>query len=102
MADGQIRISGARVGRDGKRGGLSTAKRGRRVLASTVHPATSIGISHGETRITRIAIGEGRTFTHGLRSQELWREIEKEKDADSIDQSPAGHYHLSIAPGPRC
>lgn len=42
-------------------------------------PPHSQGSSHGETRITRLAIGEGAAYTPlALRSHELWREIEAE------------------------
>src|SRR5258708_18473045 len=47
--------------------------------------AHSLGSSHGETRITRLAIGEGEHYTPlVLRSHELWREIEKETGADLL------------------
>jgi sarcosine oxidase len=38
-----------------------------------------MGSSHGETRITRLAIGEGAQYTPlALRSHEIWRELERE------------------------
>src|SRR5271167_782404 len=37
------------------------------------------GSTHGETRVTRLAIGEGEQYTPlALRSHELWRELEQE------------------------
>ncbi len=56
------------------------AKKGNRVLGieqfSTPH---AYGSSHGDTRITRQAIGEGEHYTPlSLRSYKLWEEIEKE------------------------
>jgi sarcosine oxidase len=41
------------------------------------------GSSHGDTRITRQAIGEGRAYVPlALRSHQLWREIEAETGTD--------------------
>ncbi|HEX8086932.1 MAG TPA: N-methyl-L-tryptophan oxidase [Solirubrobacteraceae bacterium] len=56
------------------------AKAGARVLGvDRFHPPHELGSSHGETRITRIAIGEGAHFVPLVkRSHELWREIERE------------------------
>lgn len=56
------------------------AKRGNKVLGieqfSSPH---NHGSSHGDTRITRQAIGEGAQYTPlALRSYEIWDEIEKE------------------------
>jgi len=55
------------------------AKRGNRVLGiDQFSPPHAHGSSHGDTRITRQAIGEGEHYTPlSLRSYELWREIEK-------------------------
>ena len=56
------------------------AKRGARVIG--IHryvPPHNQGSSHGETRITRQAIGEGLDYVPlALRAHELWREIEAE------------------------
>jgi sarcosine oxidase len=42
-------------------------------------PPHRLGSSHGETRVTRLAIGEGAEYSPlALRSHELWREIERE------------------------
>ncbi len=42
-------------------------------------PPHSHGSTHGETRITREAIGEGQQFVPlAMRSHQLWREIERE------------------------
>ncbi len=56
------------------------AKRGTKVLGieqfKTPHDK---GSTHGDTRITRQAIGEGDAYVpFALRSNELWREIERE------------------------
>jgi sarcosine oxidase len=54
------------------------ARRGARVLGIDRHgPPHAFGSSHGETRITRLAIGEGVEYTPlAMRSHVLWREIE--------------------------
>ena len=56
------------------------AKRGRRVLGiDRFSPPHAFGSSHGETRVTRLAIGEGEQYTPlAMRSHEIWREIERE------------------------
>lgn len=62
------------------------AKRGARVLGfDQFSPPHSLGSSHGDTRITRKAIGEGDPYVPlVLRSHELWREIEAETGADLL------------------
>jgi sarcosine oxidase len=43
------------------------------------------GSSHGDTRITRLAIGEGAAYTPlAMRSHELWRELESETGEDLL------------------
>lgn len=56
------------------------AKRGNKVLGiDQFSPPHIFGSSHGDTHITRQAIGEGEQYTPlSLRSYEIWREIEKE------------------------
>jgi len=56
------------------------AKRGARVLGLDRHaPPHPYGSTHGDTRITRLAIGEGAHYTPlALRSHEIWRELERE------------------------
>jgi sarcosine oxidase len=56
------------------------AKRGDKVLGiDQFSPPHALGSSHGETRITRQAIGEGAQYTPiSLRSYEIFRELEKE------------------------
>lgn len=62
------------------------ARRGARVLGLDRHaPPHDRGSSHGDTRITRLAIGEGAGYTPlALRSHALWREIERETGADLL------------------
>lgn len=59
---------------------LQLARRGVRVLGiDRHHPPHDHGSSHGETRITRQAIGEGADYTPlALRSHAVWRELEAE------------------------
>jgi sarcosine oxidase len=57
---------------------FQAAGRGARILGlDRHHPPHDLGSSHGETRITRQAIGEGMDYVPlALRAHELWREIE--------------------------
>jgi sarcosine oxidase len=56
------------------------ARRGARVIGiDRFSPPHDQGSSHGETRITRKAIGEGLDYVpFALRAHEIWREIEAE------------------------
>jgi sarcosine oxidase len=56
------------------------ARKGGRVLGiDRFSPPHAFGSTHGDTRITRLAIGEGEQYTPlALRSHELWRELEQE------------------------
>jgi sarcosine oxidase len=58
------------------------AERGLRVIGlDRFRPPHEHGSSHGETRITRLAIGEGADYVPLVtRSHELWREIERETE----------------------
>lgn len=62
------------------------AKRGANVIGiDRYSPPHTFGSTHGDTRITRQAIGEGEQFVpFALRSYEIWREIESETDADLL------------------
>ena len=64
------------------------AKRGARVLGiDRFAPPHEQGSSHGDTRITRLAIGEGAHYTPLVkRSHEIWRAIERETGADLLTQ----------------
>lgn len=68
------------LGAMGSAAAYQLAKRGRKVLGlDQFAPPHPFGSSHGDTRITRLAIGEGAHYTPlVLRSHELWREIEAE------------------------
>lgn len=56
------------------------ARRGSRVLGiDQFSPPHTNGSTHGDTRITRLAIGEGEEYVPlAIRSHELWPEIERE------------------------
>ena len=56
------------------------AGRGVRVLGiDRFSPPHTLGSTHGDTRITRLAIGEGEHYTPlAMRSHELWRLLERE------------------------
>jgi len=56
------------------------ARKGNAVLGiDRFAPPHGHGSTHGETRVTRLAIGEGEQYTPlALRSHHLWRELEEE------------------------
>ena len=58
------------------------ARRSVRVVGIDLYvPPHDRGASHGETRITRQAIGEGEIYSPlAIRSQSIWRELEEETD----------------------
>ena len=72
------------LGAMGSAAAYQLAKRGAKVLGLDRYaPPHAMGSSHGDTRITRLAIGEGAHYTPlALRSHEIWREIEAETGAD--------------------
>ena len=65
------------------------AKRGAKVLGiDRFAPPHDLGSSHGATRITRLAIGEGVHYTPlAMRSHEIWREIERETGRTLLTQN---------------
>ncbi len=67
------------------------AKHGQRVLGLDRYaPPHTYGSSHGETRITRQAIGEGEAYVPLVtRSHEIWREIEAETGTELLVQCGA-------------
>ncbi len=68
------------LGATGSAAAYQLARRGNRVLGiDRFDPPHTYGSTHGDTRITRLAIGEGAQYTPlAKRSHELWREIERE------------------------
>ncbi len=65
------------------------AKRGVSVLGlDRFSPPHRFGSSHGETRITRVACGEGLEYSPlAIRANELWREIERETGTSLFTQN---------------
>ena len=59
------------------------ARRGLKAVGiDRFHPPHTLGSSHGQTRITRLAVGEGDAYAPVVRrSHELWREMEAESGA---------------------
>ncbi len=65
------------------------AKAGANVLGiDRYHPPHELGSTHGRTRITRLALGEGSEYVPLVkRSHELWREIEAESGESLMTQT---------------
>lgn len=59
---------------------LALARQGMRCIGiDRLHPPHEQGSSHGESRITRLAVGEGPAYAPLVRrSHELWRQLESE------------------------
>ena len=50
-------------------------------------PPHTLGSTHGETRLTRLSIGEGDAYVpFAARSHEIWREVEQEVGEDLLTQ----------------
>jgi sarcosine oxidase len=84
MAEFEVAVVG--LGAMGSAALLQLARRGARVLGfDRFAPPHAHGSSHGETRVTRLAIGEGDHLTPlAMRSHALWREIERESGASLL------------------
>jgi len=67
---------------------IALARRGVRVLGiDRFSPPHARGSSHGDTRITRLAIGEGAHYTPlAQRSHALWRKLERETGSALLAQ----------------
>lgn len=65
------------------------ARRGARVLGIDRYaPPHEFGSTHGDTRITRIACGEGPEYSaFAARSHDIWRELEGETGLDLLTQN---------------
>ena len=79
------------LGAMGSAAAYQLAQRGCKVLGLDQYtPPHSQGSSHGDTRITRLAIGEGAHYTPlALRSHELWRDIEGEAGVRLLEANGA-------------
>ncbi len=66
------------LGAAGAAAAYQAAKRGAKVLGIDQYsPPHALGSSHGDSRITRVAIGEGEHYTPIVRrSHQIWRDIE--------------------------
>ena len=64
-------------------------KRSKKALGiDRFSPPHQMGSSHGESRITRLAVGEGVEYLPFVRrSHQIWREIEAETDRKLLYQS---------------
>jgi sarcosine oxidase len=84
MADCEVIVVG--LGAVGAAAAYQLAKRGTRVLGvDRYSPPHAMGSSHGDTRITRLAIGEGAHYTPlVLRANQIWREIESQTGEDLL------------------
>jgi len=62
------------------------ARQGARVLGiDRYSPPHAFGSTHGETRVTRLAIGEGAHYSPlAMRSHEIWRELEAASGASLL------------------
>ncbi|HEX9523632.1 MAG TPA: N-methyl-L-tryptophan oxidase [Reyranella sp.] len=65
------------------------ARRGARVLGIDRHsPPHEFGSTHGDTRITRVACGEGPEYSaFAVRSHQIWRELEAELGVELLTQN---------------
>lgn len=74
------------LGATGAAAAFQLAKRGARIVGlDRLAPPHDHGSSHGETRITRLAIGEGDHLTPlAMRSHEIWSEVEQETGASLL------------------
>jgi sarcosine oxidase len=74
------------LGAMGSAAAYQLAKKGVKVLGiDQFSPPHKFGSTHGETRVTRQAIGEGAEYVPlTLRSYEIFREIEAETNADLL------------------
>jgi sarcosine oxidase len=71
------------LGATGSAAAYQLAKKGNKVLGiDRFTPPHAHGSTHGDTRITRLGIGEGAQYTPlAIRSHEIWREVERETGA---------------------
>jgi sarcosine oxidase len=77
------------LGAMGAAAAYQLARRGAKVLGIDRYaPPHDQGSTHGDTRITRIACGEGPEYSaFARRSHEIWRELEAETGLDLLTQN---------------
>jgi len=66
---------------------LSLKAKGKKVICfDQSNPPHDLGSTHGESRITRQAIGEGEVYTPlSLRSYEIWMQLERDTGEDCLN-----------------
>jgi sarcosine oxidase len=86
MRNAEVIVVG--LGAMGSAACFQLAARGASVIGIDQYtPPHPFGSTHGETRVTREAIGEGREYVPLVRrSHQLWREIEQESGAQLLTQ----------------
>ena len=79
------------LGAVGAAAAVALTRRGAKVIGfDRFSPPHTSGSSHGGTRVTRLAIGEGDHLTPlAIRSHELWRQIEEETGGSLLEQTGA-------------
>jgi sarcosine oxidase len=77
------------LGAMGSAAAYQFAKRGLKVVGlDRFAPPHDLGSSHGDSRITRLAIGEGVAYSPlAMRSHEIWHAIERETGAELMRQT---------------
>jgi len=77
------------LGAAGSAATYQLAKRGVKVVGlDSFAPPHDQGSSHGDSRITRLAIGEGVAYSPlAMRSHQIWRDMERETGADLMRQT---------------
>jgi sarcosine oxidase len=78
----------AGLGAMGSAATYQLAKAAVRVLGlDRYQPPHDLGSTHGDTRITRVAVGEGHAYVPLVRrSHEIWRELEQESRSEILTQ----------------
>jgi sarcosine oxidase len=78
----------AGLGAMGSAATYQLAKAGVRVLGVDPHqPPHELGSTHGDTRITRVAVGEGVEYVPLVRrSHEIWRDLEQRAGVEILTQ----------------
>jgi sarcosine oxidase len=94
---GQVDVAVVGLGAMGSAALYQLAKRGAKAIGlDRFAPPHAMGSSHGETRITRQAVGEGTEYVPlVLASHRIWRELESETGASLLRDCGA----LLMAPG---
>ncbi len=84
MSDPDVIVVG--LGATGSATLYQLARRGVRAMGlDRFSPPHAMGSTHGDTRITRLAIGEGAHYTPlAVRSHEIWRELEAATGRDLL------------------